>query len=104
MILVNTSEIAGREIVESLGLVQGNVIRAKHIGNDIIAGLRQIVGGEVKEYTKMLDEARQQATKRMVDQASSMGADAVVNIRYASAQVMTGAAEIVAYGTAVKLK
>ncbi len=104
MILTNTSEIAGREVVETLGLVQGNVIRAKHIGNDIVASLRQLVGGEVTEYTKMLNEARQQATKRMVDQAESMGADAVINIRFTSAQVMQGAAEILAYGTAVKLK
>lgn len=104
MILVNTSEIVGKEIAETLGLVQGNVIRAKHIGNDIVAGLRQLVGGEVKEYTKMLDEARQQATQRMVQQAESLGADAIVNIHFASAQVMQGAAEILAYGTAVKLK
>lgn len=104
MILVNTSEITGREITEMLGLVRGNSIRARHIGHDIMAGLRNIVGGEVKEYTKMITEAREEALKRMVEAAEKLGADAVVNVRFSTLQVMAGAAEILAYGTAVKLR
>lgn len=104
MIIVNTEEIAGREIEEVLGLVRGNTIKARHIGNDIMAGLRNIVGGEVKEYTQMISEAREDALKRMLDEAEKLNADAVVNIRFTTSQVMGGAAEILAYGTAVKLK
>jgi len=104
MIIVNTSEIAGREIVEMLGLVRGNTIRARHVGQDIMAGLRNIVGGEVKEYTRMITEAREEALKRMVEAAEKLEADAVVNIHFTTSQVMAGAAEILAYGTAVKLK
>jgi uncharacterized protein YbjQ (UPF0145 family) len=101
---VNTEEVAGREISEQLGLVRGNTIRARHIGSDIMAGLRNIVGGEVKEYTQMISEAREEALKRMIEEAESLNADAVVNIRFTTSQVMGGAAEILAYGTAVKLK
>ena len=104
MIIVNTEEIKGREINEVLGLVRGNTIRARHIGNDIMAGLRNIVGGEVKEYTQMISEAREDALKRMIEEAEKLNADAVVNIRFTTSQVMGGAAEILAYGTAVKLK
>lgn len=104
MIIVNTSEITGREIVEMLGLVRGNTIRARHVGQDIMAGLRNIVGGEVKEYTRMITEAREEALKRMVEAAEKQGADAVVNVHFTTSQVMAGAAEILAYGTAVKLK
>lgn len=104
MIIVNTSEIAGREIVEMLGLVRGNTIRARHVGQDIMAGLRNIVGGEIKEYSNMITEAREEALKRMVANAEKMEADAVVNVRFSTSQVMAGAAEILAYGTAVKLK
>lgn len=104
MIIVNTEEIAGREIKEVLGLVRGNTIKARHIGNDIMAGLRNIVGGEVKEYTQMISEAREDALKRMLDEAEKLNADAVINIRFTTSQVMGGAAEILAYGTAVKLK
>ena len=104
MIIVNTEEIAGKEIDEVLGLVRGNTIRARHIGNDIMAGLRNIVGGEVKEYTQMISEAREDALERMLDEAEKLNADAVVNIRFTTSQVMGGAAEILAYGTAVKLK
>lgn len=103
MIIVNTEEISGREIKEVLGLVRGNTIRARHIGNDIMAGLRNIIGGEVKEYTQMISEAREDALKRMIDEAEKLNADAVVNIRFTTSQVMGGAAEILAYGTAVKL-
>jgi uncharacterized protein YbjQ (UPF0145 family) len=104
MLIVNTEQIAGFRITEHLGLVRGNTIRAKHIGKDIIAGLRQIVGGEIKEYTEMLTEARNEALLRMRTMADQMGADAVVNLRFVTSQVMTGAAELVAYGTAVKLE
>ena len=104
MIIVNTEEIKGREINEVLGLVRGNTIRARHIGNDIMAGLRNIIGGEVKEYTQMISEAREDALKRMIEEAEKLNADAVVNIRFTTSQVMGGAAEILAYGTAVKLK
>jgi len=103
MILVNTSTIAGKEISETLGLVKGSTIRAKHIGKDIAAAFRQIVGGELKEYSQMLSEARQIATKVMVEEAESLGADAIINIRYSTSAVMQGAAEILVYGTAVKL-
>lgn len=104
MILVNTNTIAGREISESLGLVKGSTIRAKHIGKDILSGFRQLVGGELKEYSEMIDEARKIATAKMVEDAKALGADAVVNIRFSTSAVMQGAAEILVFGTAVKLK
>ncbi|PHS36133.1 MAG: hypothetical protein COA82_02330 [Alkaliphilus sp.] len=104
MILVNTSEIAGREVVETLGLVKGSTIRAKNIGKDIVASFRHLVGGELTEYQELLIEARQIATGTMVRDAEKLGADAVINIRFSTSQVMTGAAEILIYGTAVKLK
>ena len=101
MILVNTDFVSGKK-VETLSIVKGSTIRAKHLGKDIMAGLKTIVGGELTGYGKMLDEARAIATKRMVDEASALGADAVMNIRYATSNVATGAAEILVYGTAVK--
>lgn len=104
MIIVNTESISGREIEQTLGLVRGSTIRAKHIGKDLMSGLRQIVGGEMKEYAEMLTEARQFATLQMVEEATALGADAIVNVRYTTSAVMQGAAEILAYGTAVKLK
>ena len=104
MLLVNTESIAGYRVVENLGLVRGNTIRAKHIGKDFMAGLRQIVGGEIKEYTEMLTEARNEAILRMTSEAQRLGADAVVNVRFVTSQVMTGAAELVAYGSAVKIE
>jgi uncharacterized protein YbjQ (UPF0145 family) len=104
LIIVNTEEIPGKEISELLGLVRGNTIRARHIGNDIMAGLRNIVGGEVKEYTQMISEAREEALNRMAAEAEALNADAIVNLRFTTSQVMGGAAEILAYGTAVKLK
>jgi uncharacterized protein YbjQ (UPF0145 family) len=104
MIIVNTETIPGKEIDRTLGLVRGSTIRAKHIGKDIMSGFRQLVGGEMKEYAEMLTEARQFATLQMVEEAKAMGADAVVNVRYTTSAVMQGAAEILAYGTAVKLK
>jgi len=103
-ILTNTSEIAGKEIVETLGIVKGSTIRAKHIGKDIASAFRQLVGGELKEYSEMLNEARQIATGKMVEEAEKLGADAVINIRFFTSAVMQGAAEILVYGTAVKLR
>ena len=103
MILVNTEYISGKEI-EMLGLVKGSTIQSKNIGRDITQSFKTIVGGELKAYTQMMDEARTLATKRMVEEAESVGADAVINVRYSTASVMQGAAEIMAYGTAVKFK
>ncbi len=104
MILVNTELVTGYEITQVLGMVKGNIVQAKHIGKDIVAGFRTIVGGEINEYTEMLTESRQKATQRMVQEASNMGADGVVNIRFVTSQVMQGASELLAYGTAVKLR
>lgn len=101
MILVNTDYIPGKNF-EMIGLVRGTMIQSVHVGKDIMNSLRTLVGGELTSYTEMMNEARAVATKRMADDAAAMGADAVVNIRYASSQVMQGAAEIMAYGTAVK--
>ena len=101
MILVNTDYITGKEF-EMLGLVRGSTIQSKNIGRDITQSFKTLVGGELKAYNQMMNEARALATKRMVEEAQQLGADAVVNIRYASAAVMQGAAEVIAYGTAVK--
>ena len=101
MILVNTDYITGKEL-EMLGLVRGSTIQSKNIGKDITQSLKTLVGGELKAYNEMMNDARALATKRMVEDAEKLGADAVVNIRYASAAVMQGAAEVIAYGTAVK--
>lgn len=103
VILVNTDYIPGREF-EILGLVKGNTIQSKNIGRDFTQGLRQIVGGELKAYTDMMSKARDEAVERMVQEAEALGADAVVNVRFASSAVMAGAAEILAYGTAVRFK
>ena len=104
MILTNTDFVVGREIKTILGLVRGNTVQAKHIGKDIMAGFRNVVGGEIKEYTDMLAEAREIALKRMEEKAQKLGADAVINIRFMTSSIMGGAAELLAYGTAVKLK
>ncbi len=104
MIVTTTEAIAGHEITEIIGVVRGNTIRAKHIGTDIIAMLRNLVGGEVTEYTKMMSEAREQAYDRMVAAARAQNADAIVCMRFATSMVMQGSAEILAFGTAVKLK
>ena len=101
MLLVNTDFITGKEL-ETLGIVKGSIVQTKNFGKDFMAGIKTLVGGEVTEYTEMLNQARQIAVKRMVDEAQAMGADAVVNVRYASSSVMQGAAEVIAYGTAVK--
>ena len=102
MILVNTDYISGKEL-EMLGLVKGSTIHSKHLGKDITSAFKGLVGGELVSYTEMMNEARAIATKRMVEEAESLGADAIVNIRYASSTVMQGAAEVIAYGTAVKI-
>lgn len=101
MILVNTDYISGKEF-DMLGLVKGSTIQSKNIGRDISQGFKTIVGGELKAYTEMMNDARDLATKRMVAEAEALGADAIVNIRYASSAIMQGAAEVIAYGTAVK--
>ncbi|QUH24399.1 YbjQ family protein [Serpentinicella alkaliphila] len=103
MILVNTDFITGKEL-ETIGLVKGSTIQAKHIGKDIASGLKNLVGGELTSYSEMMNEARAKATKRMVQEAEGLKADAIINIRYTSSAVMAGAAEILAYGTAVKFK
>ena len=104
MLLLNIDYVPGREIAEAIGIVKGSVVMSKHLGKDFMAGMKTIVGGEIEGYTQMLDDARKVAMKRLVDDAESAGADAVVNIRYSSASVMQGAAEVTAYGTAVRLK
>ncbi len=101
MIVVNTGEIAGKRVVRTLGLARGNTIRARHVGKDIVAMLRNIVGGEVSEYTKMMAEAREQALDRMVEDARGLGANAILNVRFMTSMLMQGAAELLAYGTAV---
>ena len=103
MLLVNIDHIPGKEL-EALGIVKGTVVQSKNFGKDFMAGMKTLVGGEITGYTEMLVEARQIATKRMVDEAAAMGADAVINVRFGSSAVMQGAAEVIAYGTAVKLK
>lgn len=104
MIVVTTMEVPGYRIARTHGLVRGNTIRARHLGRDIIAVLRNIAGGEVTEYTKMLAEAREQAIDRMVEEADALGADAVVGVRFQTSMVMAGAAEMLCYGTAVELE
>jgi len=102
MIVCTTESIPGHRITETLGVVKGSTVRAKHVGRDFMAGLKSIVGGEIGAYTEMLAEARSQAEARLIDEAEKLGADAVVNIRYTTSAVMAGAAEMLAYGTAVK--
>jgi uncharacterized protein YbjQ (UPF0145 family) len=103
MINSNTEFISGYEIIETLDVVRGSTVRARHLGRDIFAGLKNLVGGEVSEYTKLMAHSREQAIQRMNDEAKKIGADAVVNIRFTTAMVMQGCSEIMAYGTAVKL-
>jgi uncharacterized protein YbjQ (UPF0145 family) len=104
MDISNTENIPGRQIVEFYGVVSGNTVRAKHIGRDIMAGLKNVVGGELKGYTELLQDSRKEATDRMIEQAQSMGANAVVNVRFATSSISQGAAELFAYGTAVRVK
>ena len=103
MIIVNTEEIQGKKISETLGLARGSTVRARNLGRDIFAGLKNLVGGEISEYTKLLADAREEALGRMILDANRMGADAIVNVRFTTSTVMQGCSEILAYGTAVKL-
>ena len=104
MEISNTESIPGRRIVEFYGVVTGNTVRAKHIGRDFMAGLKNIVGGELVGYTELLQDSRTEATERMIEQAASMGANAVVNVRFATSSIAQGAAELFAYGTAVRVE
>lgn len=104
MILVTTESIPGRRVVETIGLVRGNAVRARHLGRDIAALLKNLVGGELAEYTKLLGEVREQALDRLTDEARARGANAVVGLRFVSTEIASGAAEMLAYGTAVRLE
>ena len=104
MILSTAENVPGREVEEILGVVRGNTIRARHAGKDIVAGLRNIVGGEITEYTKLMGESREQAIDRMIAQAQGLGADAIICVRFTTSMVMAQASEILAYGTAVRLR
>ena len=104
MIVVTTSDVSGTEITETLGMVRGSSIRSRHLGRDVIAVFRNIAGGEIPEYTKMLAEAREQAIDRMVEEAQALDADAIVAVRFQTSMVMSGAAEMLCYGTAVRLR
>ena len=104
MIIVTSETIHGKRITKTLGLVRGNTIRARHIGKDILAVFRNMVGGEILEYTKLMAESREQALDRMVDEAKRIGANAVIGVRFMTTEVMSGAAELLAYGTAVKIE
>ncbi|MEO6709316.1 MAG: heavy metal-binding domain-containing protein [Planctomycetota bacterium] len=103
MILCTTDEVPGRVILESIGLVRGNTVRSRHLGRDISASFKRLVGGEIEEYTKLLAESREQAIDRMVAEARARGADAIVCLRFTTSEITNGAAEFVAYGTAVRL-
>lgn len=102
MVLTNIESIPGKKIVEHFGIVSGSTVRARHIGSDMAAGFKNIVGGELKGYTQLLNDSRQQATERMVQQAQQLGANAIVNIRFSTSSITQGAAELYAYGTAVR--
>ena len=104
MLITNIDHVPGRSIQEHYGLVSGSTVRAKHVGRDFMAGLKNIVGGELKGYTELLDDARQQATARMTEQAEALGANAIVNVRFSTSSVAQGAAEIYVYGSAVRVE
>ncbi|MCM8534751.1 MAG: heavy metal-binding domain-containing protein [Lentisphaeraceae bacterium] len=104
MLIVSTPEIPGKEICETLGLVSGNMVKSKHVGRDIMAGLKTLIGGEIAGYTEMLTEAREEAQKRMIQEAKSLGGDAIVNVRFTTSAIAQGMSELLAYGTAVKLQ
>jgi len=104
MLITTTENIPGREIDQILGIARGSTVRARHFGRDITALFKNLVGGEIEEYTKLQAESREQSIERMIDDAKKLGADAIINVRLATSMVMQGAAEILAYGTAVKLK
>ena len=104
MIIVTSSHIEGKKTVKTLGMVRGSTIRARNVGRDMVAGLRSMVGGEISEYTKLMAEAREQSIKRMVEQAEGMGANAIVDARFVTSMVMSGASELLVYGTAVVIE
>ena len=104
MIITTSDQISEREIEKTIGLVKGEIVQSKHLGKDFMAGMKTIVGGELKGYTQMISDAREEATNRMIADAEAKGADAVVGVRFGSSDIMQGAAEILVYGTAVKLK
>lgn len=104
MLLVNMEYVPGKEISEALGLVKGEIVQSKHIGKDFMAGMKTIIGGEIKSYTEMISDSRRIATERMIAEAEKLGADAIVGVRYGSSEIMQGSSEMLAYGTAVKLK
>ncbi|MEQ8323953.1 MAG: YbjQ family protein [Vicingaceae bacterium] len=104
MLITNTETIEGRQISEHIGLVRGSTVRARNFGRDIFAGIKNFIGGEISEYTKLLADSREQAIERMITDAQRLGADAIVNVRFTTSAVMQGSSEILAYGTAVKLK
>ena len=104
MFVSTSNDIPGKRVVKHLGLVKGNTIRARHVGRDIMAGLRHIVGGEISDYTKMMAESREQALDRMVEEAKALGANAILSVRITTSMVMSGAAEILVYGTAVQME
>jgi len=104
MLLTNLEQVPGKKIIQHFGLVQGNTIRAKHVGKDFLAGLKNIFGGELGAYTELLAESRKEATDRMIQQAEAIGANAILNVRYSTSSVAQGAAELYAYGTAVKIE
>ena len=103
MILTNIESIPGKQIVEHFGVVSGSTVRAKHVGRDLMASLKNIVGGELKGYTELLQDSRRQATDRMIEQAAQLGANAIINVRFATSSVAQGAAELYVYGTAVRI-
>ena len=103
MIVTNLETVPGRQITAHLGLVQGSTVRAKHVGRDIMAGFKNLVGGELRGYTELLQEARAEATRRMLEQAQAQGANAVINVRYSPSSITAGASELFAYGTAVQI-
>jgi uncharacterized protein YbjQ (UPF0145 family) len=104
MIITNIGSVPGKSVVQHFGLVSGSTVRAKHVGRDFMAGLKNIVGGELKGYTELLEESRKEATQRMVKQAESLGANAILNVRFSTSAVASGAAELYVYGTAVKVQ
>lgn len=104
MIITTTETLAGKRVAKTLGMARGNTIRARHVGRDIMAGLRNIIGGEIREYTKLMGESREQALDRMRDEAARMGANAVIGVRFSTSYLSAGAAELLAYGTAVVLE
>ena len=104
MLITNIEAVPGQQIIQHLGLVQGSTVRAKHVGKDILAGLKNIVGGELKAYTELLQDAREEATNRMIEQAEAIGANAITNVRFATSSITAGAAELFVYGTAVVIE